>query len=124
MLEFENGGFHKARKPHKCFLCSREIGAGERYYRLAYKCVGEFYDESYHIACWDILNEYWMKEWIMDTWDPIMDTWDPADVRAWLEDTYCRECLGEDADLADCEVPVFRCRKIIEKLVGKEARDG
>lgn len=117
MFEFSSEAYHIARKPHKCLLCSREIGAGERYCRRAYKCDGEFYDESYHIACWDILNEYWTKEWIMDTWDP-------ADVRAWLEDTYCRECLGEDADLADCEVPVFRCRKIIEKLTENRKEGG
>lgn len=111
MIEFETITERKARKAHVCFLCDRKIEPGENYTRRTYKYDGDFYDECYHSTCWAVLNAYWMS-------DVLEDTWDAADVREWLEEEYCRACLGEDADLAECEVPVFRCRKIIEKIEG------
>ena len=108
----------KARKAHVCTLCERKIEQGETYIRQSGKYFGEFYSNSFHFVCWSIINEYLVSDYFND------EAWDSADVREWLEEEYCRECLGQDADLDECEVPVFRCRKIIEKLVGKEARDG
>lgn len=118
MSWFETVMEHKARKAHKCFLCDRKIEPGETYTRRNGKWDGEFYTECYHSVCWTFLEAYWYRGSFND------DIWDSQEVREWLEEEYCRECLGQDADLAECEVPVFRCRKIIEKLMGKEARDG
>lgn len=109
---FEFVNEHKARKAHKCFLCDRKIEPGETYIRRTGKFFGEFYSECYHFACWSITNAYWDSGYCND------ETWDYTDVREWLEDKYCYECLGANADLADCEVPVFRCGKIIEKIEG------
>ena len=109
MSNFENVVEHKARKVHNCTLCDRNIKPGETYTRRDGKWDDEFFAECYHPVCWTIVNAYWAS-------DMADDMWDSREVREWLEETYCRECLGPDADLADCEVPVFRCRKIIEKL--------
>lgn len=118
MSNFENVVKNKARKVHYCTLCDRNIEPGETFIRRNGKWDAEFFSECYHPVCWMIVNAYWAS-------DMADEMWDSSDVREWLEGKYCRDCLDPDADLDDeCEVPVFRCRKIIEKLMGKEARDG
>ena len=119
MLDFVTEREHKARKPHKCFLCGRNIENGEKYFRRSGKWDGDFFDECYHLDCRKILERFFAEACTDDEWEP----WE---VREWLEYTYCSDCLDDDADLADCEVLVFRCRKIIEKLMGgrKEAENG
>lgn len=115
MIWFETVMEHKARKAHECTLCDRKIEPGETYTRRNYKWDDDFFSECYHSECWTIVNAYWRS-------DMVDEIWDSNEVREWLEDKYCWGCLGQDADLDECEVPVFRCRKIIEKL--EEARNG
>lgn len=115
---FETVMKRKARKIHKCNLCGRNIEQGETYIQHTGKWFGEFYSDSYHFVCWSILETYWASDYFDQ------GEWCSSDVREWLEEEYCRKCLGPDADLAECEVPVFRCGKIVEKMMGKEARNG
>lgn len=114
MSDFSFVSEHKARKVHNCTLCDRNIKPGESYTRRDGKWDDEFFAECYHPVCWTIVNAYWAS-------DMADEMWDSSDVREWLEDKYCWDCMDPDADLDDeCEVPVFRCRKIIEKLTGKD----
>ena len=42
MMDFSRSSTHKAKKPHKCFLCGGKIAIGEKYERYTGKYDGDF----------------------------------------------------------------------------------
>ena len=44
MIDFGRNEWRTARKPHKCYLCGKEIQKGERYYYADGMADGEFFD--------------------------------------------------------------------------------
>ena len=103
MMEFSTSSLFKARKDHKCFLCTEPILKGEKYWNESGKYDGNFFYHHMHENCAELINTYcresrdneWDHDWIND----------------WLRD-YCSDCLQEEG----CEVNIYRCPKILSWL--------
>jgi len=107
MLEFWNVRQIKAsRKPGKCFLCRGTIELGDPYTRYSGKYEGEFFDNKFHIECFDLVNNY--------CFDENEDEWDHDAVSDWITDTACRGC--ENYDDGDCERNNYRCDLALRHL--------
>ena len=58
MLDFGRNEWRTAQKPHKCYLCGKEIQKGECYYYADGMADGEFFHNHYHESCEEILSLY------------------------------------------------------------------
>lgn len=56
MADFRRLDWRHARKPHKCYLCGKEIQKGERYFYADGKADGVFFHDHYHESCEEILS--------------------------------------------------------------------
>lgn len=56
LWDFCDSTMRKARKPHKCCECSREIPKGAQYEYIAGKCGGDFQDYKTCLDCMNIRN--------------------------------------------------------------------
>lgn len=108
MLEFYNSFIRKARKPHKCEYCEKEIAAGEKYSYESGKFEGDFFTRTLCIPCNKILASY-MRSSVDDTFD----WWQVTD---FLFDTHCNELCGQDIRQQDCSKVPERCEKIRAKF--------
>lgn len=59
MIEQINKEIRKANKNHRCDLCGKEIGKGERYEWIKNIWEGDFYEFHSHIACSNICSAIW-----------------------------------------------------------------
>lgn len=108
MMEFSKNSVHKAKKPHKCFLCGGEIAVGEKYERYTGKYDGDFFDQCFHESCIAILDKFcrdqkdeeYQQDWVAD----------------WLYGWVCYDCSKKD----HCKENVFRCKNVLFVMLGSE----
>ena len=113
MLEFYTVRKSKSRKQRKCSLCGEIIDIGERYTRYSGKYDGDFFDEKYHISCYNLIDEYCNQS--------IDNEYDEDWVNDWIVDTVCADCSKRHDDT--CTENPFRCQKVLNTLNCKEATD-
>ena len=109
MMDFSRSSAHKAKKPHKCFLCGGEIVIGEKYERYTGKYDGDFFDQCFHENCLSILDKFcrdtqdneYQQDWVVD----------------WLYERVCYDCPQKEC----CEENVFRCKNVLSIMLGREA---
>ena len=99
MLEFYNVLEPLARKPHKCFLCGREISSGTRYVRTSCK-DGFFFDTCLHKDCKSIIDEYCNNCG--------ENEYTPSDVDEYMREFYCWNICDEE-QRESCKEDVFYC---------------
>lgn len=112
-LEFFTTREMKSRKQRKCSLCGEIIEVGERYARYSGKYEGEFFDEKYHIGCYNLIGEY-----CQHTGGNEYDDWCVSD---WIAENVCADCPKHHDDT--CTENSFRCQKVLNTLNCKEATD-
>ena len=89
MMDFSRSSTHKAKKPHKCFLCGGEIAIGEKYERYTGKYDGDFFDQCFHENCIAILDKFcrdqqdeeYQQDWVSD----------------WLYGRVCDDCPKKES---------------------------
>ena len=109
MMDFSRSSTHKAKKPHKCFLCGGKIAIGEKYERYTGKYDGDFFDQCFHENCIAILDKFcrdqqdeeYQQDWVAD----------------WLYERVCNDCKKKE----HCEENVFRCKNVLFVMLDKEA---
>ena len=96
----------KSLKERKCSLCGETIEVGERYSRYSGKYEGDFFDEKYHIDCYDLIGKY-----CLSTGENEYDDWCVMD---WIADRVCSDCPKHLDDT--CTEKVFRCKMVLKTL--------
>jgi len=113
MIEFSTTKKMKSRKQRKCSLCRETIEVGERYARYSGKYEGDFFDEKYHIGCYNLIGEY-----CLSTGENEYDDWCVMD---WIADRVCSDCPKHHDDT--CTGKVFRCSMVLDILNCSEVND-
>ena len=110
MMEFYNSYTQKAKKEHICEACQQKILIGERYRYESGKFDRQFFDRSYHLECYNIMQDFW--------YDSDDDCFDYYQVREWWYDGHCYQCSlwAENGGNCDCEMDKnIWCTKYTQK---------
>lgn len=102
-MELYNSYIRKARKPHKCEYCEKEIMVGEKYSYESGKFEGDFFTRTLCIPCSKMLNSY--MDYSVD------DTFDWWSVSDFLSENYCGKLCGQEKR-HECDKSPERCEKI------------
>jgi len=109
MSDFIDSKKVRARKEHKCHLCSTKIEKKEFYIMHSGRWEGEWFNNRLHETCdehiRDYLNHHEETEYT------------PEFVEEYLFEKYCTECpfLNED-DECELDKNIFRCDDILQKM--------
>lgn len=108
MMEFFNERLLKARKPHICEMCGREIKTGEIYRKETGVFYGEFFSRNLHNRCAEFEAEYCSNVENEFTWDEIYD---------YIVQKNCSVCSHLDENEGICRDghDIFNCPLLAEK---------
>lgn len=95
MLDFYTRKMPKATKSHKCSLCGGEIHKGEIYHRYSGKYDGDFFDDSLHLTCQNIISKYCEEN--------NDNEYDESSIQDWLHDKHCFDCKHHEDNDNDCD---------------------
>lgn len=93
-------------------MCGEEISVGEKYERYTGKYDGDFFDQCFHENCIAILDKF-----CRDQQD---EEYQQDLVADWVYGRACDDCPQKD----HCKENVFRCKRALFVMLGKEAVDG
>lgn len=108
MLECYTKNIARAKNRHTCSICGAPIEVNEKYVAYRGKTDGEWFRDSYHLVCQNIIDNF-----LDDTGE---DEYSFAEIDEWLHDLKCHECDKHNKETNDCECynigfPI-RCPKV------------
>ena len=112
MPELISFSTRKARKNHRCELCSGEIIKGELYRRQFLKYGGEVYDFKEHDICGEIAGYLWNY---LNPTDGLTEEYFQEGCSVYCYDFVCPHCEHITEDGCDTGEP-YCLDKILERL--------
>lgn len=104
MMELYRRTHPKAKKPHTCEFCNKEIHIGEKYSYETGKYDGEMFTRKLCLVCEDMLESYCRDEGYGE--------FDQQDVDDWLQSVFCYSCDKRE----ECTIPACTCTDIRSKF--------